>query len=163
MRAVSIIFFILLPTLAMARPEPPALEGRDLKGQQVSLAALKGSVVVVSFWATWCVPCKKELKILNKLLKEKQALRAIAISVDGPETAADVRATVKRYRWTMPIIHDKDGSISSVHNPRSSVPYIIFIDREGKVAYTQAGFSQAEQKKFIKRINKLLSEELTNK
>ena len=155
MRAVSIIFFILLPTLAMARPEPPALDGRDLKGQQVSLAALKGSVVVISFWATWCVPCKKELKILNKLLKEKQGLRAIAISVDGPETAADVRATVKRYRWTMPVIHDKDGSISSVHNPRGTIPYVIFIDKDGKVAHAQVGF---EHEQFIKRIDALLAE-----
>ena len=151
-----IFLLLLLPTIATARPEAHALEGRDLKGQPVSLAALKGYVVVVSFWATWCAPCKKELKVLNKLLKEKAQLRAIAISVDSPETAAEVRATVKRYRWTMPVLHDKDGSISSVHNPRGTVPYVIFVDREGRVAHTKSGFSQEQ---FIKRIESLLKEE----
>jgi len=142
------------------RAAAPALEGKDLKGNKVRLSDMKGNVVVISFWATWCVPCKKELKLLSKHLKTKKekGMRVLAISMDGPETAADVRATVKRYRWSMPIIHDKDGSITSVHNPRSAAPYTIFIDRQGRIAYAHEGFSQGDQDQLEKRIDDLLAE-----
>jgi peroxiredoxin len=142
------------------RPQAPVLEGKDLQGNKVRLSDLKGNVVVVSFWATWCVPCKKEMKILNKHLhaKKDEGLRVIAISMDGPETAADVRATVKRYRWTMPVIHDKDGSITSVHNPRSAAPYTIFVDRAGRIAHAHEGFSQGDKEKLVARIDRLLAE-----
>jgi len=142
------------------RAAAPALEGKDLKGNKVRLSDMKGNVVVISFWATWCVPCKKELKLLSKHLKTKKekGMRVLAISMDGPETAADVRATVKRYRWSMPIIHDTDGSITSVHNPRSAAPYTIFIDRQGRIAYAHEGFSQGDQDQLEKRIDDLLAE-----
>ena len=161
---IALIFMALLiagPAYgADERAKAPALEGKDLQGNKIRLSDLKGNVVVISFWATWCVPCKKELKILSKHLKTKKAngMRVLAISMDGPETAADVRATVKRYRWTMPIIHDKEGAITSVHNPRSAAPYTIFIDRQGRIAYAHEGFSQGDADKLEKRIDDLLAE-----
>jgi len=161
--SVCTLLAVLLSSSAFAdgkRAAAPALEGKDLKGNKIRLSDLKGNVVVVSFWATWCVPCKKELKILSKYLKAKKdnGMRVIAISMDGPETAADVRATVKRYRWTMPVIHDTEGSITSVHNPRSAAPFTIFIDREGRVAHAHEGFSQGDQEKLEERIDRLLAE-----
>ena len=155
--------FILVPAQLFAagdRAKAPALVAKTLKGETISLSDLKGSVVVVSFWATWCVPCKKELKILSKYLKAKKdkGFQVIAISMDGPETASEVRSTVKRYRWSMPIIHDKDGSITSVHNPRSAAPYTIFVDRQGRIAHAHEGFSQGDQEKLEGRIDKLLAE-----
>ena len=109
--------------------KPQIKDVADLKGKKVRLADLKGNVVVISFWATWCAPCKKELKFLNELLKtkSKNGFRVIAISIDGPESAADIRTVIKRYRLSMPVIHDKEGAIIAVWNSKATVPFACFV------------------------------------
>lgn len=158
----AVCLLALLPSVyAENRSVVADIEGRSLKGKKVRLTDFRGHVVIVSFWATWCGPCKQELKVLNEHLKSKKAkgLRILAISMDSPETAADVRNIVRRYKWKMIIIHDKDGSIGAVHNPRGSIPFTMFIDRSGKLYTTHSGYSQGDNKEIEKRINTLLAEE----
>ena len=157
------IMFLIVANIAVGAEDRVAacpLEGKDLKGEKVRLADLKGNVVVISFWATWCAPCKKELRFLNELLKtkSKDGFRVIAISIDGPESAADIRTVTKRYRLSMPVIHDKEGSIIAVWNSKATVPFSIFIDRRGRIAYKHVGFSKGYQKELEKRIDDLLLE-----
>tara|TARA_Y100000310_G_C20551752_1_gene748445 strand:+ start:539 stop:1051 length:513 start_codon:yes stop_codon:yes gene_type:complete len=159
---ISLVLLSTLAHLADAKNRPIALplDGKDLKGKKVRLADLKGNVVVISFWATWCAPCKKELKFLNELLKtkSKNGFRVIAISIDGPESAADIRTVTKRYRLSMPVIHDKEGAIIAVWNSKATVPFSIFIDRRGRIADKHVGFSKGYQKELEKRIDELLTE-----
>ena len=153
---------VLSPVIsAKNRPTMPDIQGRSIKGEKISLDDLRGNVVVVSFWATWCAPCKQELKVLNEQLENKKnmGLRILAISVDAPETSADIRGIVNRYKWKMPVMHDKDGSISAIHNPRGSVPFTIYVDRNGRMYMTHSGYTQGDRGKIEKRIDYLLGEE----
>ena len=69
---VALIAIVFLSTSAIAdtRAPAPPLKARDLGGDVVDLAALKGNVVVVSFWATWCIPCIKEIYAIEKLIQD---------------------------------------------------------------------------------------------
>ena len=142
------------------RSTMPTLEGRDLRGKKVRLDELRGNVVVVSFWATWCGPCKRELTDLNSLLerKKKEGLRVLAVSMDGPETMADIRGVVRRHKWKMTVLHDQDGSLTSVHNPRGSAPFTIYVDRCGRMYATHEGYTQGDRGHMTKRVNTLLRE-----
>ena len=86
------------PAVAAERPKVPAFRLKDLKGKKMSIKSLKGKVVMISFWATWCVPCKRELDDLAKLYKTEKdkGLEVLAIATDGPETYSAIRGVVKR-------------------------------------------------------------------
>ena len=133
---------------------------KDLKGKKVALKELRGKVVVISFWATWCVPCKRELDDLAKLYKKHRndGLAVLAIATDGPETYSDIRGVVKRHRWPFRILPDQAGEVTSILNPRGAVPYSIYVDRHGLLAYDHEGYSQGDASKMIIRIKKLLVE-----
>jgi peroxiredoxin len=170
MRAMlaALALLLLLPATALggglkpasARAEVARFSLEDLKGRRVKLSSHKGKVLVVSFWATWCVPCKQELKQLSKLRKklEKKGFEVLAISVDGPETSSGVRGFVKRHRLEMPVLVDRDGSFSAFVNPRGSTPFSLLVDRSGRVAWTHEGFAKGDEVVLKKHVEALLEE-----
>jgi len=146
--------------VAADRAKVPSFRLKDLKGKRVSLKDLKGQVVVISFWATWCKPCKRELDHLAKIYKKRHGagLEVLAIATDGPETFSEIRGVAKRHRWPFPVLPDKEGEATSVLNPRGTVPYSMYVDRQGRLAYDHEGYSQGDAEKMAKRIEDLLAE-----
>ena len=101
--------FVLSGTSALAegltpkekRSEVVDFELGDVKGKTVKLSSYKGKVVAISFWASWCEPCKQELKFLNQYKKDNpdKNFEIIAVATDAPETISKVKSIVKRKRW----------------------------------------------------------------
>ena len=149
----------VITSVAHASPPVPTFHLKNLKGKRIQINDLKGEVVVISFWATWCGPCKRELDDLAELYKKHNGigLKVLAIATDGPETFSDIRGVVKRHRWPFHILPDKEGEVTSILNPRGTVPYSLYVDRQGRVAYDHEGYSQGDKDKMIKRIRKLLA------
>lgn len=152
------------PALAL---KPPADRGpisdfklKSLKGKPVRLSDFKGKVVIVNFWATWCVPCLQELPHLNQYYKKHKddGLVVLALTTDGPETMSKVRQTVKRKRFEMPILLDSDGAVNGVLNPRGTQPYTLFVDRNGNLAHVHEGYNSGDETKHLETIKQLLAE-----
>ena len=156
---IALSFFVMLGASAIsASPSIPAFHLKNLKGKRVHINTFKGKVVVISFWATWCVPCKRELDDLAKLYEQhnKSGLEVVAIATDGPETFAAIRGVVKRHRWPFHVLPDPSGEVTSVLNPRGTVPYSMFVDRAGSLVYDHEGYSQGDAEKVASHIRKLL-------
>ena len=160
--------FVLSGTAAYAdgltpkekRSEVVDFELGDVKGKTVKLSSYKGKVVAISFWASWCEPCKQELKFLNKYKKENpdKDFEIIAVATDAPETISKVKSIVKRKRWKFAVPLDTEGSVSALLNPRGATPFAMFIDKKGKLAYSNEGFKSGDEEKYKPLINTLLSE-----
>lgn len=152
------------PAIALAgddaRQDVPRFELKDLSGKRVRLDDFAGKVVVVNFWATWCVPCIHELPHLQRLQEQyaDKGLVILAITTDGPETLSEVRKTVRSKKWTMPILLDQDGSVKSRLNPRGTNPYTLFVDRRGRRAHDHEGYIPGDEKSYEKTIVELLAE-----
>jgi peroxiredoxin len=117
---------------------------RDTGGNAVKLSDLRGTVVWVNFWATWCVPCKKELPDIQKLYDEKHAdgLEVLAVNwKDDPEAA---RQFFDSRGITLPLLLDRRGDVYDQYRLQG-LPDSFFIDREGKIAALQFGFLTEEK------------------
>lgn len=115
-----------------------ALAQRDLRtmdGRDMSLATQRGHVVVISFWATWCGPCRKELPALDALNRDiaRSGGRVVAVSID--QDADNVRRFVQSLRLGMPVVLDGPAGLARALD-LDHVPFTVVIDRDGSIAFS---------------------------
>lgn len=129
----------------------------DINGNKTSLSALRGKVVMVDFWATWCPPCRESVPDL-KAIYEKYKDRGfvlLGISVDkGNGISAEVSSFVKEYSITYPVLID-DGRVNVLYGV-ASIPTSFIINRDGKIANKHIGFIPGSEDELSKEIEALL-------
>ncbi len=121
---------------------------RDVDGRTVRLSDYLGKqAVLLDFWSTFCQPCMAEMPHLRRLYDENKAkgFIVIAVSMDGPETVAEVPSFAKRNGMTFPVVLDEDSRIASIYNPRKSAPLSVLIDRQGKVTTVREGYNPGDE------------------
>jgi peroxiredoxin len=137
---------------------------KSLDGKTVRLQDFIGKdVILVDFWATWCVPCVKELPHFEKFHKKykDQGLTVLTVSVDGPETVSRVKPFMERYEYSFPVLLDTESRVIALYNPRVILPYTVLIDRQGRIRYAHQGYSLGDEKAMEEELLALLGEELT--
>lgn len=112
-------------------------------------------VTVISFWATWCVPCINELDALQEKVDEgkMKSFQLIAISTDESRTVQKVRPLVKSKGWTFDIYLDESNEIKRAFNA-INIPYVIVISK-GKIVYQKTGYTPGDEEVLIEKINQL--------
>ncbi|WP_052772771.1 TlpA disulfide reductase family protein [Luteimonas sp. FCS-9] len=139
---------------------PPPLLGKDRAGREVDLAALRGKVVIVTFWASWCPPCRKELPVLGQFQRVvgRDALEVVAINYKEPRR--EFTDVVRRNRdIDLTWVHDARGDISDLYGVRT-LPHMFMLDRDGRVAFTHRGYSEQSLPGIIDEVLSLLPEDV---
>lgn len=122
-----------------------------IKGEKVNLSGLKGKLVVINFWATWCVPCIKEMPVLVELYNKykSQGLEILAISGDSLSDKPKVSAFALKNKLNFPVLYGEDvPALYSVN----SYPTTIFIDRQGYIKYRSTGIDAENAKRSLEFI-----------
>jgi thiol-disulfide isomerase/thioredoxin len=112
----------------------------SLDGKMVSLSSYKGKVVLLSFWATWCGPCKQEMPAMEKLYQKLKGQGFEVLAVDMMEDKATVSAFVKTNGYTFPVLLDKTGEVggNGMYAARA-IPTNYIVDKAGKIVGRKIG------------------------
>lgn len=133
----------------MERNQLPSVVVKTLDGEEVDLAnvAEDGKLTVISLWATWCTPCKKELNNMSELLpdwKEDYDVQLVAVSVDDARNSMKVRPYVNGAAWDFTVLLDENSDTKRALN-WSSIPYTIVVDGTGNIVYKHTGYTEGDE------------------
>ena len=146
-------------TVAVGAPAP-AYGAPTLEGDSVRLTDLRGEVVLLNLWATWCPPCREEMPGLQALHEEyaDQGLRVVGTSIDAASAAPDVRSFVEQHGITFPILHDAQESATRVFRT-TGVPETYLIGRDGTLLKRWIGKIDTESAAVRQPIEEALAAE----
>jgi peroxiredoxin len=157
LRVIFTVFLMVFATNAYAQ-KATSFSLRDINNKTVSLADYEGQVVLVSFWATWCGPCKVEMPHLNKLYNEKkdEGFVVLSISSDDARSASKVKPYIRKMGYTFPVLLDKDSAVTGTYNPLKTLPYTVILDRKHNIANVHSGYNPGDEVALAHEITELL-------
>lgn len=137
--------------------ELPALTLHTLDGKTLTTADLKGKVVLLDFWASWCIPCRKSFPEVERLSKdfEQKGLTVIAVSVD--EQRKNAESFLSQFPHSMTIALDDKGTAAQAFDLQG-MPSSLIVDRTGHIRYTHMGYTDKTIAQFRTEIAQLLAE-----
>jgi cytochrome c biogenesis protein CcmG, thiol:disulfide interchange protein DsbE len=137
----------------------PNVTLKDLQGNTVNIAELatEGKPLIVSFWATWCTPCKKELTNYADLYEDWQAdfgVKVVAISIDDARNTAKVKSYVNGVKWPFQVLLDPNEDMKRSLNFQT-VPFTILIDKDGNIVYRHNSYVEGDEYVMEEKLKKL--------
>lgn len=137
----------------------PSVQLKNLDGEPVDAATLSndGKPYVVSFFATWCKPCLRELKAIAEVYpdwQEETGMKLIAISIDEAQNVGKVRPLVDALGWDYEVLLDTNSELKSALGIQS-VPHLFIIDGNGKIVENRSGYTEGSEEHIIEKIREL--------
>ncbi|RMF60257.1 MAG: TlpA family protein disulfide reductase [Calditrichaeota bacterium] len=114
--------------------------------------------ILINFWATWCIPCREEMKKLKKIYKKYKddQLEILSISIDDPKTVGKVKGFVNTYRYPFTFLLDTNNEVIRLYQGNNP-PYTVLLDKDGTIVYTHTGYRKGDEKKVEEKIAHLIS------
>ncbi|HEX7670450.1 MAG TPA: TlpA disulfide reductase family protein [Polyangiaceae bacterium] len=131
-------------TGAASAGTPPDFELETLSGDSLRLGDHLGrEVVLIDFWATYCEPCLASMPHLDGLYEKykERGFIVLGVSIDGPDSVAQVRAEAQKLGVHFPILLDQETRVVSLYNPKTSAPYSVLIGRDGSIRAKREGYT----------------------
>ena len=159
-RHVGILLLFLLiaiPTRAADVGDvPPDFLGRSSDGDEIRLSEGGGRIRIVTFWATWCPPCLKELPVLNAIQEQGGADRIEVIAINLKESKRQFRKALRVFEeFEITFVHDRRGSVARRYGV-NGIPHMVMVDVDGRVAYKHIGYNESALEGIVAEINELL-------
>lgn len=138
----------------------PAAELKTLEGEPVNIQdyASNGKITVLSFWATWCIPCQNELDAIAKLYPSWQKdydMELVAITIDTRRALTRVKPLLEKKLWDYIVLSDADQSLQQALDFQA-IPQTFVLDKAGKIVYSHSGYEAGDEKELEEKIKSLV-------
>jgi cytochrome c biogenesis protein CcmG/thiol:disulfide interchange protein DsbE len=133
----------------------PEIGLSDLRGRSVRMSRLRGKVVIVDFWASWCEPCGEAMPVLNRLYRRYRRQGLVVVGVNVDRTERNARSFLRSTPVSFPIVHDARHQVAGRYGP-PRMPSSYLIDRRGVVRYVHEGFRRGDGRELEERVRSLL-------
>jgi thiol-disulfide isomerase/thioredoxin len=158
--AFSVFLYAVLAFPVYAKPlqvgdVPPDYLGRASTSGKVKLSDYRGKIVIISFWASWCPPCRKELPVLAAIQKNATRDKIVVFAVNWMESADRYRTITKALKGLdLALVSDEKGYFGIEYGV-TAIPHMIIIGRDGRIAAVHVGYGEDEIPTLVEEINGL--------
>ena len=137
--------FVLLSAIQL-HAQLPNVRLQNVNGNTVQTGEISndGNPIIISFWATWCKPCLRELKAIHEVYPDWQdetGVKMIIVSIDQAQDANKVKPLVDGFGWEYEVLLDPNGDFKRAMNVQN-VPHVFVLDGKGKIVYNHAGYTE---------------------
>ena len=155
---LALLASLTAPAASIAPGAPaPAFQLHSSASTDLSLSDLKGQVVLINFWASWCGPCRQEMPVLEQLYKKYKSAGFTLLGVNVEPKSAEAEGFLKSTPVSFPILFDPDSKVSRLYEV-SGMPSTVILDRTGKVRYIHHGYKPGEESEYLDQIRTLVRE-----
>jgi peroxiredoxin/outer membrane lipoprotein-sorting protein len=143
--------------LALVGKPAPDFTLKDLDGKDVSFASLKGNVVVLDFWATWCGPCRASMPHLNTLYGDLSPRGLKVYAIDQGETKSAVQEFLKAEKLTLPVLLDENSKVGELYKV-SGIPQTVVVGKDGIIKKVIIGYGPGGEDELRKAVESAMKE-----
>lgn len=159
MKKSLILLCALLLSLG-AFAQLPSVSLKTMNGKTVDTAKLNnnGKPFIISFFATWCKPCQRELNAIHQVYEDWQdetGVKVIAISIDQAQNISKVKPLVDSYGWDYDVLLDPNGDFKRAMNV-NMIPAVFVVDGKGKIVDSRTGYTDGSEEHLIEVVRDLL-------
>jgi peroxiredoxin len=157
--ALALILAGLTSQTSFAQDKVPSIQLKDLSGNMLNAASLEndGKPIVISFWATWCKPCIRELNAVNDLIidwEEETGVKVIAVSVDDSRNSARVKPFIASQGWEFEVYLDENQELKRALNV-NNIPHTFLLDGQGNIVWQHNGYIPGDEDHLYELIETL--------
>jgi thiol-disulfide isomerase/thioredoxin len=156
--ALAAVFASAALAASSSGPAPGfQLSGRG--GKTIDLSQFKGQVVMINFWATWCVPCRQEMPLLEDIYKKYKPMgfTMLAVNVEPDPKEAEAWLGKLSKPVTFPVAFDVDSKVSKLYKVET-MPSTVIVDRKGNVRALHRGYKAGDENFYLTQIRTMLKE-----
>ncbi len=148
---------LMLPAVAGVSGAAPdfALKGSD--GNNVRLSELRGQVVLINFWASWCGPCRQEMPHLDELYRKYEPLGFTLLAVNVEQDRRQADRLLADVPVSFPVLFDDRNEVSKLYDV-VAMPSTVLVDRDGKVRHVHHGYKPGYEQTYQEQIRSLIRE-----
>lgn len=154
--AMSVFFAASAQAEVLEGPAPDfTLKSRS--GENIKLSELRGDVVMINFWASWCGPCRQEMPLLEEMHKKYSDLGFVLLGVNVEEDSSKAADLLREVPVSFPILYDNTNKVTKMYEV-VAMPSTVMVDRDGKMRYLHRGYLPGYEDEYVKQIKELIRE-----
>lgn len=157
-KLVSLVVLLSLSLMAFA--QLPSVDLKNIDGKTVNTAELSndGKPFIISFWATWCKPCQRELKAIHEVYadwQEETGVKVIAVSIDEAQNIQKVKPLADGFGWEYEVLLDPNGDFKRALGV-NMIPAVFVVDGNGNIVDQHSGYTDGSEEHLIEKVRELL-------